>query len=646
MVNRVYSKTSLIIIIFAILINNLNCKPKINFETTGLININYHTGNFKGFPGYDCCGNFTDAVGMGFFVSVGGLQNNLFTIGNTNFGLFVELAYTGAYGKFSNDEYFADVIIGNNVAKGISKHTLETSIQSFELIPGLRISNPFGIKPLFIKLSPSFLLPLSSNFRQREELISPKEATFENGSRIRNSYSGSIPQLISPIIIANMQVGYELISFNTFTISPVISVNYALNKNVKNLDWQTHSFGLGINIRYALPKPKPAVPTPPPPTNLPKPIEPKPQLPIQAKLLIESADDKKAVQNFDTIKIVKSILNTIEIKPIPAIIFYRRNDFLFGYDTIPTTNEFEQIYSENRKVIEALLSLLKRNKDITLTILCSQTEDEQPNICDLRVTRVVEFLRSNGFGDRIKEVKKISTKPKKQIPELIDELRFVQFILNDNKFIIPMENAIKSDTLLTAPRLNIQILTDEKTEYKVNGGIQFNGSEISLNSGNYSFDLKEQLPDFNNKIIPLNVQVEIETLEDLPRKENIESTIYIAQTSNDTSFYTYFNPFKSQNAILVALFNFDESEFYWKNPKIQEIIVELQKQGKKVSIVGSVDNIGSEEHNQRLALARAQRVKNLVGIALPVKAIESASQNGNNTPLERILNRSAWLIVE
>jgi hypothetical protein len=42
---------------------------------------------------------------MGFLVSVGGLQNNLFTIGNTNFGLFVELAYTGAYGKFSNDEY-------------------------------------------------------------------------------------------------------------------------------------------------------------------------------------------------------------------------------------------------------------------------------------------------------------------------------------------------------------------------------------------------------------------------------------------------------------------------------------------------------------------------------------------------------------
>lgn len=648
MVNQHYFKvSSYFVILFLILFTySLNCKPKIYLETNALIKINYHTGNFTGFPGYDCCGNFSNSVGFGYSLSIGGLQNNLFYIGKTNFGIFVELGYNFTNGKFIEEEYFADVIIGNYIGKGISKHTLDASVNSFELIPGFRTSNLFGIKPLFIKLAPGFRLPLNSNFKQQEELISPKEATFENGTRIRNSYSGKIPQLTSPVVFANLQVGWETFSFKTLTFSPVISFSYALNKNVRNLNWRTHSFSIGLNIRYTLPKPKPSSPIQPPTLDLPKPIELKPQLPLQAKLLIESTNERRIVKNFDTIEVVKTINKIIEHKPTPAIIFYRKNDFLFGNDTIPTSFEFEQLYSENRKIVGALLDYLKQNKDISLTIVCSQTEDELPNISDLRITRVVEFLRSNGFSDRIKEVKKINIKPKKPIPELFDELRYVQFIFNNNGLMISTENIIKSDTVLFAPKLNIQTLVEEKNQLKVNGKVVFKGKETLFNTKNFLLDLNQQPIDFDNGNDSIYIKIRLETIEELPRQEEIESTIYVSSIIKDTTSYTYLNPFHSQTSILAALFNFDESEFYWKNPKLKDIITDLQKQGKKISIVGSVDNIGSEEHNQKLALARAKRVQNVVGPDIPIKAIETSKSNGNKTPLQRILNRSAWLVVE
>ncbi len=638
---------SLLVALFSISIpRTVLGKPKVIFEASPLVKLNLHRGNFKGLPGYDCCSEFSKGTALGYSFSFGAVYNNLKSLMNTNLGIFLNFSFESINGKFQKDDYFADVIIGNNVLKGISQHTLETSVQCMGVTPGIYLNNILGIKPLFGKIDIDFLFPVSSNFSQREELISPKEAKFENGKKIRNSFAGKVPQLISPKLYASIQLGWELIPFKSFTISPLLSFNLPVNQNVNGINWKTFSTAAGLNIRFTPPKAKIPEPTPPPPTDLPQPIELKPVVPINAKIVVESLDGGKVYENFDTIQIINYVKTTVELQPTPLMIFYKKNDFLFGFDNIPINNDFQQIYSENREVLNAFIDYLKKNPTTKVTLLCSQSDDEIPNVCEQRVARIVEFFHANGFGDNISKVEKVSRKVKKQIPELLDENRFVQIIINGNESIIPKEKIIKQDTQIISQVISIKTKVEDNIEAKLNGKIFINGFEQEFNTFAYQFALKDNLGQKDSINTSLKIKVDLETNEELARKLTLEHTLIISQTFKDTVTYIYFNPFQSHNSILVALFNFDESEYYWVNPKLKQLIDELQNQGKNFSIVGSVDNIGTEKHNNKLALARAKRIGNLLGNDIPIKAFEAGKFKENNTPIQRLLNRSAWIVVE
>ncbi len=621
-------------------------KPKIILEASPLVKLDLHYGNFKGLPGYDCCSEFSKGTGFGYSLSFGAAYSNLKSLLNTNFGIFLNFSFASTNGKFQNDDYFADVIIGNDVFKGISQHTLETSIQYAGVSSGIYLNNILGINPLSGKIGIDFLFPVSSNFSQRETLISPKEAKFENGTKIRNYFTGKVPELIMPKLYLSLHLGWELIHSKSFTISPLTSFNLPLNQNVNRINWKTFSFAAGINIQFRPPKAKIPLPTPPPPTDFPQPFEPKPVIPINARIDVESIDSGKVYENFDTIQTISIVKTTVELQPTPLMIFYKKNDFLFGFDDIPSDNEFRQIYSENREVLNVLLEYLKKNPNSKISLLCSQSDDEIPNACEQRIARLVEFFNANGYSENISKVEKFSPKAKKQIPELIDENRFVQIILNGNEFIISNEKIIQQDTQIVPSIITIKTKVEDNIKVKLNGKILINGFEQEFNSSAYQFSFKDNLNLTDSLNKTLKIKVELETSEEFSRRLSLEKELIISSTYKDTIIYNYFNPFQSQNSILVALFNFDESDYYWVNPKLKQITDELKKQEKNFSIVGSVDNIGTEEHNQKLALARAKRVGNLLGNDIPLKTIESGKFKDNNTPIQRLLNRSAWIVVE
>ncbi len=629
--------TFIMILNFPILLG----KSKVNFELGSSINYNIYNSNFNGFPGYDCCGHFTNGNGLGANFSLTGFYKNFFSTSFLDLSYFTSLSARNLSGKFEYDEYFADAIIGYDVYKAISRHTLQTNIHTLTFTPGLEFGNFLRINQLSLRIGIPISIPLTAYFNQKESLVSPENAYYENYQKERNVFKGKINRFRNPLFGLNFQIGWKILLNNNFYIYPSLTSDFPLTNLVKDIEWKSYQLGLGLAFGFSLPHPKPKPPMTPPFLNYPEPFKPKTVEPIQIDIIVH--ENEKRIKNHDTISIQKNIKKYIELKPFPAIIYYKRNDFLFGADTIETTDEFSNYFATNLQILTSTFSYLQNNPEEKITIVCSQIDDEQANICDLRIARLVEYFRIQGLEERITEIKKIKFVAKKQIPELIEEQRRIQIFFNNGTNIVNIENEIKYDTSYFTPNLQIQINVKPEQIVKQNTEIYFNNKINKTTEKLFSFNF-ENISNFGSKFFDtLLIKTKIETIEEIHEITEESLKIYIKDKESISNEFYYFNPFKVGNYILVALFEFDKSDPYWINPKTKDLVENLNQKGKKIEIVGSVDNIGTENHNQKLALNRAKSINKILGLNYPIQILEQHLRNRNQNPIERTLNRSAWI---
>ncbi|MCX7909481.1 MAG: hypothetical protein N2560_08205 [Ignavibacteria bacterium] len=642
--NANYPKIFLLLFLF-ILIMNIFSEAKVKLELGTTLNYNIYQSSFNGFPGYDCCGYFTNGKGIGLDFNFSGVYNKLFTLPFAEVNYFTTISLRNISGKFDYEEYFADVIIENKVYRAISRHLLETDIYALSFIPGLEIGNLFGINQTSLRIGPSISIPTKTTFKQKEQLVSPENAFFENHQKERNVFTGKITNFQSPFVGIYIGIGWTFNLGKDFFTTPTLACDIPLNNFVKNIDWKAYRFGLGFSIGYNVPKPSPKPPIPPPPTDFPEPIKPKEFLPIQVQIIVKNNDT--LIKEGDTLVVSENIQNYYELKPMPTILFYNHNEFIYSSDSkgIPESNK--TVYETNSKILLAVVNYLKANTNENIQVICSQTNDEDENICDKRISTLLDFFKENGLENRIAGINKITSTPKKQIPELIEEQRNIQILFQNGANIVNIENYLKSDTTRRLPQLQIQT----QIVPEINSTIEnryYSNNQFYIVKEDKSYKIEPEF--FKNpkesSFDSLVFYSKINTIEEIPRQIENRTKIFIKKEFNVENKYQYYNPFNGDNYILVGLFEFDKSEPYWINPKLKEIVNEFLKEGKKVELVGSVDNIGTEEHNQKLALSRAKSLQSKAGTNIPIKILEQNKRKSNQTPIERILNRSAWLRVQ
>ncbi len=608
---------------------------------------NLYFSDFDGFPRYACCSNFTFGYGLRYGLGLGGQWLSNRELFGTQLGLFFTIAYRDYSGKFEKEDYFADVIIDEKVYRAISRHTLEPKIQAFDLALGAKLNHLSGIDNLNLKLGVNLTAPLSALFSQEERLLEPERANFENGSKVRNNYQNEkIPNVVVPQLALHFVTEWKVASVGNFEILPTLAFNFPLFNFTKDVNWKIYSLGAGLTIRYDIPKPKPLHPITPQLPDFPQPLTP-PE-PVKIACHLEVSVDGKPIESGETLFIKRIAAKEITHSFTPPFMFFERNDFAVSLDTFQLTPANLLLFRQNQKVIVALLRYLQNNPAVKVEILCSRLDDELSNVCQNRSLQVVEFLRSHGIAENrisIKEQVRKATEFKSE--ELAEESRSLQFLLSDGTLVLDLLEEKASITHFVAPKLEIAPKCNSSAYIpQVSGVVVLNNDSINtFGNDSFSFDLTSIATRISNgSVLAFYGKVQFDDAFKTNKSITKDFTIVLEDsTSENIQDYRVASDGK---AYLFGLCASDKKDFYWLNPSIKQIIDKASKEGKKIKIAGSVDNIGGEGYNYNLAMERAKSAKKLLNNDFEIYPKPFNTNNGNSTPHERLLNRSAWLVVE
>jgi hypothetical protein len=112
--------------------------------------------------------------------------------------------------------------------------------------------NPYDALTVGLGVQVGFAL--STSFNQSEQLVSPDNIVFENGTRTRLVTSGSISRHNAFQAAVVGRIGYEFVldEIGQITLGPELSYAHALTNVVEEADWSTHALRIGVVFRYSL----------------------------------------------------------------------------------------------------------------------------------------------------------------------------------------------------------------------------------------------------------------------------------------------------------------------------------------------------------------------------------------------------------
>lgn len=221
-------------------------------------NLNFHIADFQKLPGIpNCCQGFKNGQGSGFtigaFMEIP-LPYSLFA------GLRTSFSQLNGWLK-QNEETW--VRVDNDTVLGIFGHNLKAQYSTFGLEPYLRFKITEGLS---ISFGGRIAVPVIKKFQQWEEIVEPSDrgVFIDTQSRRRNEYSGTLPKAKGVQTDLHFGIYYDLPlnRQHSFLVSPFGSFHFGLTNIVDSLRWKSHSFRLGIALRYnPVQAPKIAPPT-------------------------------------------------------------------------------------------------------------------------------------------------------------------------------------------------------------------------------------------------------------------------------------------------------------------------------------------------------------------------------------------------
>jgi outer membrane protein OmpA-like peptidoglycan-associated protein len=226
-------------------------KPVWYWGTYAGVNINTHNANFRELQGYpNCCLQFENGTGLGY--AMGGLlqiplNNSLYA------GLRLGI-HNPSGTLFSNENIGFQFIRNPNApfdtigAPITVEHSIVANLLQIHIQPSLlyQISNS-----LFLSASLGAYYSVNADFDQKETLISPSNATFLDGKRIRNEANGTIPEYSQILLSGDIGISYDIPVSKHMFISPYLSYHLPFT-SLNTLEWKVSTLQLGLSFKHGV----------------------------------------------------------------------------------------------------------------------------------------------------------------------------------------------------------------------------------------------------------------------------------------------------------------------------------------------------------------------------------------------------------
>lgn len=252
----------------------------------GAATLNMHRGSFSTSSGLDECGTFSDALTPGLMIG----NDVLARIGD-RWGVSGRLFYYRADGSFTSPT-------GNIPRVRLADGTLVPLVSEYALTTDLdyigleALGKYFVIPDVYVAAGPQVGYAMRTAFEQREDILSPSNLRFSNGSSSRVILAGSFERTSVDVnrqlrLGITAAVGMDLTLAGNWRLHPEVGFTYGLTNVLSTFDWKVHTIRAGVTLGYVLNAPAAVIVTeaaPPPP-----PPPPIPAMPANVALNIEGA---------------------------------------------------------------------------------------------------------------------------------------------------------------------------------------------------------------------------------------------------------------------------------------------------------------------------------------------------------------------
>lgn len=593
--------------------------------------INQYSANFRQLSSFPaCCPEYTSGSGfhLGYSLHLAYLpESELFGMPYT-YG--ARLSAAGLSGVLTDDEEIGMVINGSDVVRGLARHTIDATFTTVGIEPYFQLQRVAGTQfSTSIGLFAGF--PVSTTFNQKEELVEPTDPayTYETGSRSRGIANGEIPSPASPFIAAVLGIGYIHELDAQRAIEPRVETLIGLTDLTSAVSWGVTSFRVGVNFHYRVPKPVIAPPPPPPPP----PVEQPARVPVlSSKLMVPQMTPAQ-------LSVVRNVAITREYVDAAPVMFFAKN----STEVVGTTKTQSQL---QQVVASAISEYMRQHPEAKLTLVGSAAFDEDQAVARERVSYVTRLL---GLPtEQLERRLVIQTAP--EYPELAEEHRSVQFLVNGTPQIFRVERTKDSIETVTPLRIPVGHLVTCDTSCS---------SNLTANIAGRILRVEGDAPTYT-------VVVDSTALQLMQRGEYAVIRGQVAFEATTTSSqeqvsYTNIDPRvtvrllpagqPSGNASsTLCYFDFNGAVITSFNERAFSAIKDAIANGKRVEIIATTDHLGTDASNAVLAERRAATaIERLVSLGIPKDRIITATYQSiateNTTPMERIANRSVKMII-
>lgn len=213
----------------------------ITFGISGTAGNDQHHADFNNLPGVPKPeAQFLDTTGLGWRIGL---------VAEYPFGKLLsggmQLNYRPISTTFQADEETVIGIVGVPTL-AIIRHQLNAQVRLAEIEPFISL-NPFA--GLRVQTGISFGFPISSEYNQSQQIAEPEGIGFINNPE---PFTGSVPDLSSPLLAISARVGYEIPinARGSLRLRPEVSMQQTLGTIVQETEWKTTSLRGGIALLF------------------------------------------------------------------------------------------------------------------------------------------------------------------------------------------------------------------------------------------------------------------------------------------------------------------------------------------------------------------------------------------------------------
>jgi hypothetical protein len=578
--------------------------------------VNLHDASFGSFPGVQsCCSSFgtqwTPTVGI-----AGIVEHDGYGLASVPIALQLRMGITHLGGTLTRDQFIGNVIVGDSLVRGISRHQLEVTLWAVSAEPLLRFLLP--THPAFsFDVGARFDWIAVARFAQQEQLTNPAAGVyFETRNRTRNATSGSIPTAAAFGAALSAGMSYSIPLSQRWTLRPELRGYMGITR-LADVPWHVHRVIVGIAILHRTESSQPPV-VPPAPINVPPP--PPLAFDVETRVLgiHRSSGDTSIVE-------------------LPARRIERRSMVLPVVFFAPQSATLDSAAEQQL----AALARAAQSSSAPIHLAPSIAPDEPDSLRQLRFRAVAERLRA--LGVRVDPSPAGAVYPALAPSAITDELRAVWITSSDplvlrESFVVP----------LSQPAVEVVLRP-----------------EVHSSAGPVRFDLtvvQDGRQTMHTESAPAAMRVELSPAPLLGGTPTAYRwTVVGMDTAGQTkqrSGYgivrpqfierdTAFEELDRGGALLLGRCAFDATTFEEFDTTLAAFVRRAARAGKTVVLIGSTDAIGSDSYNRALARRRAEAARERLGLS--PQAVQIEVQIGGpheRTLYQRVARRGVFVRIE